>query len=50
MVQLKPELYKLIVESLLATDGPPDFDAKLDHQQCLARMMRASKVSRSFMI
>jgi hypothetical protein len=43
-VQLKPEIYKMIVESMLATNGPPDFKTKLDQQQTLARMMRASKV------
>jgi hypothetical protein len=42
-VQLK-EIYQMIVESMLAADGPPDFKTKLDQQQTLARMMRASKV------
>ena len=49
MVQLKPEIYKMIVESMLATDGPPDFETKLDQQQNLARMMRVSKVGPSRM-
>jgi hypothetical protein len=47
MVQLKPEIYKLIVESMLATNGPFDHNTKLDQQQSLARMMQASKVSSS---
>jgi hypothetical protein len=50
MVQLKPEIYKMIVESMLATDGPPDFETKLDQQQTLARMMRVSKVGPSSMM
>jgi hypothetical protein len=45
MVQLKPEIYKMIVESMLATEGPFDHNTKLDQQQSLARMMQASKVS-----
>jgi hypothetical protein len=45
MVQLKPEIYKMIVESMLATDGSFDHNTKLDQQQSLARMMQASKVS-----
>jgi len=35
----------MVVESMLATDDPPDFETRLDQQQCLARMMQASKVS-----
>jgi hypothetical protein len=45
MAQLKPEIYKMIVESMLATEGPFDHNTKLDQQQSLARMMQASKVS-----
>ena len=45
MVQLKPEIYNMIVESMLATDGPFDHNTKLDQQQSLARMMQASEVS-----
>jgi len=45
MVQLKPEIYKMIVESMLATEAPFDHNTKLDQQQSLARMMQASKVS-----
>jgi hypothetical protein len=47
MVQLKPEIYQMVVESMLATDGPPDFETKLDQQRNLARMMRVSKVGPS---
>ena len=50
MVQLKPEIYKMIVESMLATNSPPDFETKLDQQQNLARMMRVSKVGHSSMM
>ena len=35
----------MIVESMLATEGPFDHNTKLDQQQSLARMMQASKVS-----
>jgi len=45
MVQLKPEIYKMIVESMLATEAPFDHNTKLDQQQSLARMMQVSKVS-----
>jgi len=45
MVQLKPEIYKMIVESMLATEGPFDHKTKLDQQQSLRRMMQVSKVS-----
>jgi hypothetical protein len=45
MVQLKAEIYKMIVESMLVTDGPFDHKTKLVQQQSLARMMQASKVS-----
>jgi hypothetical protein len=47
MMQLKPDIYKMIVESMLATEAPPDFETKLDQQQNLARMMRVSKVGSS---
>jgi hypothetical protein len=50
MVLLKPEIYKMIVESMLATDGPPGFETKLDQQRNLARMMRVSKVGPSRMM
>ena len=40
----------MIVESMLATDGPPDFETKLDQQRNLARMMRVSKVGPSSMM
>jgi hypothetical protein len=45
MVQLKPEIYKMIVESMLDTEGPFNHNVKLIQQQSLARMMQASKVS-----
>jgi len=45
MVQLKPEIYNMIVESMLATDGPFDHNTKLVQQRSLARMMQASEVS-----
>ena len=45
MVQLKPEIYNMIVESMLATDGPFDHNTRLVQQQSLARMMQASEVS-----
>ena len=44
MVQLKPDIYTMIVETMLAADWPADHDTKLAQQQCLARMMQASKV------
>jgi hypothetical protein len=50
MVQLKPEIYKMIVESMLATDGPADFETKLNQQRNLARMMQVSKVGLSSMM
>lgn len=47
MSYLLSDMYELIVESVMSFEGPDDLTGHLDGQQCLARMMRISKVRSS---
>lgn len=46
MVQLKPDIYRLIVKAVVS-DDQTDLDIRTEQQNCLANMSRVSKVSQS---